>query len=146
MNIVDHGSWAAYTPKPEDHPAGAPINALFARRESDGVDWYDYVADQKSFGANTVKFAAIYRGDHVNGYIVGPAVYLADRMFPAGHIVAEITDYTGSDPQADFGNKVFDPAAATFSEQPPVPRGEMPLEIRHALDAITARFDKLEGK
>ena len=40
MSIIDHGTWVAY--RPAKHPEGAPGNAIFARRESDGLDWYEY--------------------------------------------------------------------------------------------------------
>lgn len=115
MSTVDHGKWLPY--KPQELPEGAPANAMFAKRESDGVDWYDYVNSGENFGAGSVKLAAIWR-DPV-GYVVGPAVYDATMLFPADHIVREILDYTGSDPQADFGNKVYDPETDTFTDPPP---------------------------
>lgn len=147
MNIIDHGNWIAYQPTARETPEGAPPNAMFARRESDGVDWYQYVSKPESFGANTVKFAAIYRAENINGYVVGPATYVADRIFPAGHIVAEITDYSGADPQADLGNKVYDPATGAFSEQPPVPPGPFDSgKLMAALESITTRLDKLEQR
>lgn len=141
MNIIDHGEWTPY--RPEKFPVGAPPNALFAVRRSDTVDWYDYVHSGKNFGADTVKFAAVIH-DGI-GYVVGPAVYDPTMLFPANHIVAEITDYTGSDPQADFGNKVYDPATGSFSDQlppPPPPSTQIPT----ALADIIARVEKLETK
>jgi hypothetical protein len=148
MNIIEHGSWLPY--KPEQLPPNAPPNTLFAKRESDGVDWYEYVNSGESFGKDSVKLTAIWR-DYAGGYVVGPAVYDATMLFPAGHIVFEITDYAGSDPQTEFGNKVFEPAAQTFSEMVPSPQSAMPLtpteqKILGALDAITARLEKLEAR
>ena len=148
MNIIDHGSWVLYTPALGKRPDDAPLSAMFARRESDQVDWYEYVKDPASFQTGTVKFAAVYR-DYAGGYVVGPAVYAADRIFPAGHIVGEITDYAGSDPQADLGNKVYDPATATFSEMPPIPAPELEpnkieRQILATLASLIERLDKLE--
>jgi len=144
MTHFDHGNWIAY--KPEKMPEAAPPNTLFAKRESDGVDWYDHV-NGGAFSEGTVKIAAIMREGI--GYVVGPATYDATRIFPAGHIVAEIGDYTGSDPQKDFGNKVYDPVADTFSDQPPpAPPPPSPTEakILTALDSIMGRLERLEKK
>ena len=96
-------------------PPNAPQNALFARRETDLVDWYDYVNSGKRFRADSVKLMAIWR-PYADGYVVGPAVRDATMLFPADHIVFEITDYTGSDPQAEFGNKRYEPETGTFSK------------------------------
>lgn len=117
MTIIEHGKWLPY--QPMALPPNAPPNALFARRESDQIDWYDYVNSGENFGADTVKLMAIWR-DPV-GYVVGPAVYDATMLCPANHIVLEVTDYTDSDPQTEFGNKVYDPETKTFSDLPPPP-------------------------
>jgi hypothetical protein len=111
MSIIKHGKWLSY--KPSKLPEGAPINALFARRESDGVDWYDYVNSGRNFGADTVKLMASWRAD-IGGFVIGPAVYDATMLFPAGQFVLEITGYTGTDPQAEFGNKVYDPETGSL--------------------------------
>jgi hypothetical protein len=135
MTTIDHGLWNAYTPATT--PAGAPPNALFARRASDGVDWYDYVNDGSNFTPAYVKIAALYR-DASGQYIVGPAVYDPTAMFPQGCIVHEVTDYTGSDPQADLGNKAFDPATGVFTD-PIIPAAE-PGSVAARLAALEARL------
>lgn len=135
MNTIDHGKWLAYIPTPL--PEGMPRNAMFARRESDGVDWYDYVNAGTNFQPDTVKIAASYR-DATSQYIIGPANYDATAMFPQGCIVHEITDYTGSDPQRDLGSKAFDPATGTFSD-PIIPQ-------EGALQDMDARLKALETK
>lgn len=114
MNIIEHGKWLPY--RPSELPPDAPANAMFAQRDVDQIDWYDYVNSGENFGVDSVKLAAIWR-DPV-GYVVGPAVYDATMLFPARHIVLEVTDYSGSDPQADFGNTVYDPATHTFAVAP----------------------------
>lgn len=111
MRIIRHGKWSLY--KPSEPPPGAPPNALFARREGDDVDWYDYVNSGENFGTDTVKLMAIHR-DYAGGYVVGPAVIDATMLWPAGHIVVEIEGYTGGDPQAEFGNKLYDPETGSF--------------------------------
>ena len=69
--IIDHGKWVPY--QPDTLPPHAPPNALFARRESDGVDWYDYVRNPDSFTADGVKFTVMWHEAHA-GWIVGAAV------------------------------------------------------------------------
>ena len=134
MNTIDHGKWLAYTPV--TLPAGAPANAMFTRRESDGVDWYDYVNDGGNFSPAYVKIAALYR-DASGQYVVGPATYDATAMFPVGCIVHEVTDYTGNDPQTDLGSKAFDPATGEFTD-PIIPPSER--------DSVAARLAALEAK
>ena len=145
MTHIDHGKWKRYTPATvrED----APQNAMFAHRESDGQDWYEYVHPGTNFAAETVKIAADWR-DGVSAYVVGPAVYDATMIFPANSIVFEIDDYTGSNPQADLGSKVYDPTTGAFSDvppPPPPPPSKSETAILSALDAIMARLEKLEN-
>jgi hypothetical protein len=137
MANIDHGDWVAYQPAtlPQDTPPGA----LFARRQSDGVDWYEYVRNPASFDTSNVKLAVDWR-DGI-GYVVGSAVYDATRLFPAGCIVLEVTDYAGSDPQADFGNKLYDPATDSFSDIV-LPLAETPT-MAELLDRVAALEAKL---
>ena len=118
MAHIDHGFWIRY--KPEKPPEDAPTSALFAKRESDNQDWYDYVHPKDKFNPSNVVIAAIWR-DYANGYVVGPAVYDASMIFPADHIIYEIDDYAGSDPQEDLLNKIYDPETGAFLDQPPPP-------------------------
>lgn len=139
MNTIDHGQWDIYVPA--SLPEGAPANALFARRQGDGVDWYDYVNDSSSFNPAYVKIAAFYR-TATSEYIVGPAVYDATEIFPGRVcIIHEVTDYAGSDPQADLGNKAFDPATGTFTD-PIMP----PSALAVALQDMDKRFAALEAR
>ena len=116
MTVIDHGKWLPYTP--DVLPKHAPSHALFAKRESDGVDWYDYVNSGENFDVDNVKFMAVLR-DYAGGHVVGPAVYDPTLLFPANHLVGEITDYAGSDPQKDFGGKIYNPEDGSFSDPPP---------------------------
>ena len=119
MIIRDHGEWVRYVPKVL--PNDAPENAMFCKRSTDCVDWYDYVnRERDAISAGSVMFAADWRED-VGQYIVGAATYDVTQLFPAGFIVREIIDYTGSDPQKDFGGKAYDPETDTFSDPPLAP-------------------------
>jgi hypothetical protein len=137
MNTIDHGKWDAY--KPTTPPPGAPVNALFARRASDGMDWYDYVNAGTHFQPGNVVLAALYR-DISGQYVVGPATRDPTGIFPQGCIVHEVTDYAGSDPQADLGSKAFDPATGEFTD-PIIPVQEGSLAARVA--ALESKLGKV---
>jgi hypothetical protein len=140
MSIIDHGAWERYTPTVL--PEGAPANAMFARRASDGEDWYDYVNDGENFGAETVKFAAMWQ-EPANGYVVGPAVWDPTAMFPAGHLIGEITDYRGTDPQTDFGGKIYDPEAKTLTDPPaPAPVETIEQKVARLVKAELAKITR----
>jgi hypothetical protein len=140
MNIVDHGKWLAYQPNPI--PDNAPANAIFARRESDGVDWYSIVhGSTPVLPASSVKFTGLWN-DTYSSYVVSVATYDGTLLFPAGQILQEITDYTGSDPQADFGGKLYDPATGAFTDPPPPPPA---LDAQSVLDRIAALEAKARG-
>lgn len=144
MTTIDHGSWVRYTPATTR--ADAPSGAMFARRESDGTDWYDYLKD-KPFDDGNVIIAA-YWNENQNSYVTGPATYDPTAMFPQGCIVHEVTDYSGSDPQTDLGTKRFDPATGEFSDLEPLPpQTRAPDDpVMQALAAIQNRLDALENK
>jgi hypothetical protein len=149
MMIINHGKWMLY--KPEKHywrfeEAGAQgMNILYAKRESDGKDWYVYVNDDEPFKDGSVRMIIHDQGD---GWIVGAATYDATALWPAGALVLEITDYRGSDPQTDFGGKMFDLGTRELRERPPLVPTLTPTEekILGTLDAVMARLEKLEGK
>ena len=134
--IIDHGKWVCY--QPDQLPQGMPLNALFARRESDGVDWYDYIRDDKSFGADTVKFTVTWRDIH-GGYVVNVATRDPSMLFPAGALLREIIDYHGGEPQAELGGRLFNPDTHTLHDLPPSPP---PFDFQ----ALEARIAALEAK
>lgn len=111
--IIDHGKWVLY--QPDTLPEHAPPGALFARRESDGVDWYDYSRDAKSFGPYTVKFTVLLQ----HGHVIGAATRDVTRLFPAGMLVRELTEFHGHDPQAELELKRYDPDSNTLHDLPP---------------------------
>ena len=135
MAFVDHGKWLIYTPA--TLPEGAPGGALFLRRESDGVDWYDYVKNGGNFTPGSVKFTALWQ-DTYSSYVSKVATFDETMLFPTGQIVREILDYTGSDPQTDVGQKLYDPATDNFSD---IPYPVWPVGTDHE-----ARIAALEAK
>ena len=136
MNTIDHGKWDIYTPV--SLPEGMPANAMFARRESDGVDWYEYVNPGTNFNPAYVKIAALYR-EASGQYVIGPATYDATTIFPAGCIVHEVTDYTGSDPQGDLGLKAFDPVTGDFTDPIIPPASTAMKSLLDRMAALEAR-------
>src|SRR4051812_26130640 len=85
MSVKDHGKWVSYSPDP--HPEHYPKNVIFAKRESDGIDWYDYVRGDH-FEKDTMKFILEERDGKT--CIRTPAVE-ADRLFPVGGRLVEVT-------------------------------------------------------
>ncbi len=136
MTFRDHGNWTAYAPTAI--PDNAPPSSLFAKRDSDGQDWYDYVHPGTNFTPNNVVICA-YWSDRYRCYIVGAATRDPTAIFPARGLVHEQLDYAGSNPQGDLGDKAYDPATGVFSDLPP------PSE-KSAKAGIEARIAVLEAK
>lgn len=132
---MSHGRWIAY--KPETLPEFAPPNALFCRRETDSVDWYDYVKNPESFAADSVKFTAV-KMDY--GWIIGAANRDATMLHPAGQLVLEVIDYKGADPQEELENRLFDPETLRLGDRPPLPVFPDPLQ------PILDRLARIEAK
>ena len=142
--IIDHGKWVPY--KPDQLPPEAPPNALFCRRESDGVDWYDYVNDDGNFSADGVKFTAFWQ-DAFNGFTVGAAVRDPTLLFPANMMVREIIDYRGGDPQVELGEKLYDPHTHRLHQRPELSMVNPEFETLEAQVAVLeARVATLEDK
>lgn len=136
MNIKDHGRWAAYRPDPR--PEGLPASVLFARRESDGKDWYEYIREEGAFQEGSIKLT-VFDGD-----VVGAAVFEADRLWPGyGQRVLEIIGITSADPQKEFGNKLYDQVTSSFAEPPPPPaaspQGPTTAELLERIKALEAK-------
>lgn len=136
--IIDHGKWVLY--QPDKLPEHTPFGALFARRESDGVDWYDYSRDAKSFGPDTVKFTVRIQ----DGHVVGAATRDVTRLFPAGMLVRELTEFHGRDPQTELGVKRYDPDSNTLQDLPAPPPAFDPYQSLEArVAAIEAKLERM---
>lgn len=134
--IIEHGSWVYYTPaEPYKDFAGSSMNFLYTQRGTDAKDWYVFVNDETPFQPGSVKMTAYQASD---GLVVGAATYDATHLWPANALLLEETDYTGSDPQADYGNKIYDPATGTFSDR------VLPAQSPSLADLLK-RIEALEG-
>lgn len=127
MNIIDHGAWVLHQPGQSlIDRLMAPANALFCKRTSDDLDWYDFIyqlVDDKMvasgvFAAGSVKMMVL------NGRIAA-ATHDETLLFPQGMSVLEITDYAGSDPQADFGGKYYVAASNSIVDSLPTTSAEL---------------------
>lgn len=138
MSIIEHGDWTRYYPNPR--PEGAPPNAMFTRRDSDARDWYQYVnSTTANFQPNSVKMTIYRQG--ADGPMVGAAVFDPTMLWPDQALIVEDTSYSGDDPQADYGRKIYDPTTQTFSDPPPL---EMPPS--QAMTELLDRVAALEAK
>lgn len=121
MNMINHGKWIPY--KPTKLPEGAPPHALFCKRESDGMDWYEYVNSGKNFAEDSVKLSALYQ-EFWKAWVIGPAVIDATMLHPANQIVREISDFGSTDEDvliAAFRNKHIDPDTNEIRDPPILP-------------------------
>ena len=142
--IKDHGMWETYTPaeRPENHPTGA----VYSRSINTKVDWYDF---QKEFNRNTVVITAQPLPD--GSYLTQAASLDASMIFPGDWRLLEETEYSGSDPRADFGQRIYNPDTHTIGEKYVPPAGKPPpsqteLQILETLDVIMNRLTKLERR
>jgi hypothetical protein len=162
MKIIDHGKWIPYKPAKDAWPEGAPANALFAKRESDGVDWYDYVNPPKenrarlfseNFREDSVKIAFMWHETEQH-FKIGATVIDATLIFPANQTVREIIDFGTVDEDeiiARLRNRYIDPETNEITE-PPSPRKASKEEMwvmENLFDVIIdlqTRLEKLEKK
>jgi hypothetical protein len=114
-NIIEHGEWEKF--KPDLRPSNFPENIMFCRRKKDGAEWYQYLT--KNFQAESIKMTII---PYSETWVVQAVVKEADRLFPAGALVLELTGMDIVDPQTMFGQQVYDRKTKTFSApKSPVP-------------------------
>jgi hypothetical protein len=130
MNIKNHGAWHRY--QPATLPVGAPANALFAQRENDAADWYDYVNSGENFAPDSIKMTIV-------GGAVAAAVTDPTMLFPGGATVLEVSGVQVRDPQEAFGRKVYDATHRTFSDPPPFDFPDPMADLRKRLDALEAK-------
>lgn len=142
MNIIDHGKWLPYTP--DKIPEGLPANILWARRESDAVDWYEYSRNSTNWTEGSLRFIA--HQQDTAGWVIGAVVRDVSALFPANAIVGEIIGYAGSDPQRELGQKIFDPQAKTIGDWPKHPQQRKhPFELVYELEKRVEELEKRLG-
>ena len=119
IQIIDHGQWESYTPDPM--PAwvtemGPQYRFNFARRVSDGVDWYEFVHRANAFQDNPVVCSVLV--NPADGVETVKAVTRdPQKLFPGGQRLIEITGHDVEDdkPHNEFAWLTYDPATKTLN-------------------------------
>lgn len=133
--IMSHGRWIPY--RPDKLPELVPSNTLFCHRESDLIDWYDYVRDENNFTAGSVKFMARKQDD---SWIISVASHDASMLHPADQWVMEVIDYHGGDPSEELAGRLFDPVALRLGDRPPI------VALPDPLQSVLDRLAVIEAK
>jgi hypothetical protein len=160
MSVIEHGKWALYTPREAYGKFKGVRGILHAKRESDDKDWYEYIygpfkedapnkLDENGaikeevpdefdppFEARSAKMIA---HNFTGQWIVGGAYIDYTRLWPEQALVIEDTDYKGTDPQADYGGKIYNREDKTFTDPPPPSE---PLSLL-SLEQRVARLEQL---
>jgi hypothetical protein len=143
MNIYDHGTWSQYVPAawPEDYPS----TALFARRDSDGVDWYVYRNTRGNISDESVKLALLKENAV---WVVKNAVVEQSRLWPPLFRIMELYDGDLDTPFDSYVGKALDDAAMQLitCPAPPavVPTSASKLGLKRAFDAL-GRWDQVKA-
>lgn len=112
MDIIDHGEWVTY--KPESYPIKLPSHIIFARRVSDGADWYMF-RNNGLIAPDSIKMTLMQTDD---GLIVLVTSRDISEVFPAGRRLIEVRGVT--DDHETFRQHRFDLDRKRFL--PPLPR------------------------
>jgi hypothetical protein len=108
-----HGSWTRYFP--EVPPPEKPVGTMYAKRESDGMDWYDYAHNPENWTEGSAKLTLI---EAPFGIQVAATATDPWSLFPQGCTVLEVIGFEGDAKQ--FQGKLVDLDNDTFVD-PPVP-------------------------
>ncbi|MCK2056433.1 hypothetical protein [Methylobacterium sp. 37f] len=114
--IINHGNWVPYTKDAVLSPEGFPLvpaGTIFCKRESDGVDWYDYSRAEGTFQPGSIKVVCL----RTNLGLITQAIYAeATSVFPQNCTLIEVQGWEGEKPHRTFEYKVYDPETHTFSD------------------------------
>lgn len=122
-SVTDHGLWKPYTPDPVPDWAQQVVSiggtVVFLQRVSDGMDFYQF-RNANPFAPDAV-VAATQVAASLGLEIVKSVFRDTSMIFPSGQRLIEIdgVDPSITDPHNLFTEQVYDPAAKTFSPQPP---------------------------
>lgn len=151
ISLVDLGMWERY--RPENPPDDAPASAFFARRVTDGVDWYAFARDPATWAADALKATAL---PTERGLVVMAVARDASTLFPAGCRLFAIHGHDPEDPKPwkSYEQTILDLEAGTFTPLPPPPTVTYKSDIwrrctdgeAEALDALLARQSKRQQR
>ena len=138
LNIIDHGEWVQYTPDPYPFPPTmGGMTVMFARRVSDGRDWYDLRKELTN--SNSIWMTLTKIGDDS---IVMATTDDVSTLCPATMQVIEVIGLT--EPHESFRQKKFDPKAKSmpflyYTPPQPVELAEILAKELLGWDAETIR-------
>jgi hypothetical protein len=119
--------------------------AMFCKRLSDDLDWYDHVHPGTNFFATSLKFTVRTNDDGLH-IIHAPAID-ATMLFPESAQVIEMTgdynSYSTDELIEMFAGKAIN---LETGEITPVARKQAPDPVMEALQSIMHRLDALEKK
>lgn len=105
MKIIEHGEWVKYTPDPYPFPPTmGGMTVIFAKRVSDGRDWYDLRKELTNPDSLWITLTKIG-----NDSIVMVTTDDVSTLFPANMQVIEVIGFTGD--HELLRQKKFDPKA-----------------------------------
>lgn len=136
MMIYDHGTWSRYSVA--NLPGYAPMNAMFCRNDTSGVDWYDYIK-QRNLSDESIKLVCFSEGGN---WIVKVATVDGSRLFPQSARLLELYDGDLDDPTTAYVGKVYDPATNTLGDPTPPPQSKLVAsarQVRLALNQLGLR-------
>lgn len=147
--FIDHGIWERYLP--DTIPAGIPSNAMFARRTSDGHDWYDYLYPGTDFQPTSVKFtvAIVQPTDTTSGYtIINASAVDTSMLFPSDNtrIIEMPGDYSSYTPRQlndQFAGKMVDLESGEITNPP---TSSTLLYGQMTVNTLARRIEALERK
>lgn len=142
MNIIEHGKWIIYQADDallERRKLTRQHGVVFCKHTDTQQDWYDF-RDAFAAGSGIV---LVTMGEQYDGLVTGAASSNPNFIFPHNGWLIEIQGYTGSDPQADFGNKIYDPEEQTFTDRPPMPPPPELVELRAEVAGMKKMLERL---
>lgn len=132
----DHGYWVRYTPA--QRPEGVPDNVMFSKRESDGVDWYEYNHSPVHFQADSVKLV-MRRFDGSTSWEVGQSNRDVTHLFPPdGSMIMEVLDDAVTDEKWFLGRILQNGVLVQKPPAPPPPQPIKPITRRQLLIGLQA--------
>lgn len=133
-----HGSWSRYTPDP--FPTEKPVNTMFCKRDTDGVDWYDYAHDPKNWTDGSAKLCIQSFG--TDKMVVTAVNTDPTFLFPQDGTVLEVIGFEGDADQ--FHNNLVDLATDSFVPPPGPPVRTVKADIwRRCTDAEAETLSNL---
>jgi hypothetical protein len=136
MDIIDHGEWENY--KPENYPIKLPSHIIFARRISDGADWYLFQRRQLT-ATSTIKML-LRKTDQ--GLAVITTTLDASELFPADSRLIEVSGV--SERHESFRLNLVDLDAKRFT--PPPSAQDRPDMMKVIFEELGLDEGKLRAK